>query len=106
VNSYITQVLIKLVVKLGGIFMLAATAVISGLVIISQGIPILHPQAGVIPIINDINQAGLQNFALNLPVFILRFPKVAQSRLAVIKIAGGLSIGDLLPKALKNGSFR
>jgi hypothetical protein len=79
--------------------MLAATAAISGLVVISQGIPILHPQAGVIPIINDINYAGLQNFAFNLFIFILRFPKVAQSRFAIIKIAGGLSIGDLLPKA-------
>jgi hypothetical protein len=79
--------------------MLAATAAISGLVVIFQGIPILHSQAGVIPIINKINQAGLQNFALNLPIFILRFPNVAQSHLAVIKIAGGLSIGDLLPRA-------
>jgi hypothetical protein len=42
---------------LGGNPTLAATANVLGTVVISQGIPVLHAQTGVIPVINNINKA-------------------------------------------------
>jgi hypothetical protein len=61
---------------LGGSPTLAATASVLGTVVISQGIPVLHAQTGVIPVVNDINKAWGVVFILDFPFFVVFFPKV------------------------------